>query len=178
MYVWNHISEDNIKKNPPHFSVTTSIYHAFLIEKTSNHPLTRPYFRPKSLRNSAHMYILWTPRDHNSGVPTFQQKMVFILRTSNIFSDFPSHDPCSRRKNTTLLEANNHYNIHFWLLILLSLLLLIIILLQQIQKILLLWRLLLLLVCIDHKQLFHNISITDVTNLHYASTYCNNNLST
>ena len=136
VYVRQHFWGKYINKICPHFWVTTSIYHALFNRNRSNTPAQ--HYRPKSMGNYVHAYIPCTPRKRVYEVPTFQQKMVLFSSTSNIFSHFPSHDPCSRRNNTTFLEVNNNYNIHFLPLLLLLLLLVLLLLLQLLILLLLL----------------------------------------
>ena len=121
MCVWTTFLR-GILKNSPHLQITTIIYITFFNRKNFQTPF-HPNYGSKSLRNNAHVYILCTPRFHICGVPTLQQKTLLISCTSNIFSHFHFHDPCSRRTNAIFLEAKYHYNIHFLLLLLLLILL-------------------------------------------------------
>jgi hypothetical protein len=52
MYVWNHISEENIKKTPPHFveHLSTMILREKIPTASSS-----LHYSPKSLRNYTHV---------------------------------------------------------------------------------------------------------------------------
>ena len=165
-----------------------------LIEKSSKHPHIPPYYRPKSSRNYAHEYIFAL-----SGIISVEYQLsnknssnlVHIQHFLPLFFSWSMF-----QKNQYIITwGKNHYNILFLVLLLLLLvlllllplllvlLLLLLLLLLPLQRLLLVLLILLtlllqLILCINPKHLFHNTLISDITNLYYEGTYCDNNLST